>query len=35
VPFAPEQAQIARDAYRDFGMGSGHPARLKLGDRFS
>src|SRR5262245_17090869 len=22
------QAQIARDAYRDFGRGSGHPAKL-------
>ena len=29
------QAQIARDAYRDFGKGSGHPARLNFGDCFS
>jgi ribonuclease VapC len=25
-PVTPEQARIARDAYRDFGRGSGHPA---------
>ena len=30
-----EQAHIARDAYRDFGKGSGHPARLNFGDCFS
>ena len=24
-PFTPEQARIARDAYRDFGRRSGHP----------
>jgi ribonuclease VapC len=35
VPFDPAQAQIARDAYRDFGKGSGHPAQLNLGDCFS
>jgi ribonuclease VapC len=29
------QAGVARDAYRDFGRGSGHPARLNLGDCFS
>ncbi|MDO5504188.1 MAG: type II toxin-antitoxin system VapC family toxin [Actinomycetia bacterium] len=29
------QAEIARAAYRDFGKGSGHPARLNLGDTFS
>jgi len=29
------QAQIAREAYRDFGKGSGHPARLNFGDCFS
>lgn len=30
-----EQAHIARAAYRDFGKGSGHPARLNFGDCFS
>jgi ribonuclease VapC len=29
------QARIARQAYRDFGKGSGHPARLNFGDCFS
>ncbi len=29
------QAQLARQAYRDFGKGSGHPARLNFGDCFS
>jgi len=35
VPFTPAQAQLARAAYRDFGKGSGHAARLNLGDCFS
>ncbi len=30
-----KQARIAREAYRDFGKGSGHPARLNLGDCFA
>lgn len=30
-----DQAQIARQAYRDFGKGSGHAARLNIGDCFS
>lgn len=30
-----KQARIAREAYRDFGKGSGHPARLTLGDCFA
>lgn len=34
-PFTAEQAGVARAAYRDFGRGSGHPARLNLGDCFS
>lgn len=34
-PLTEEQARIARQAYRDFGKGSGHPARLNLGDCFS
>ena len=29
------QARIARAAYRDFGKGSGHPARLNFGDCFA
>lgn len=29
------QAHIARAAYRDFGKGSGHPARLNFGDCFA
>lgn len=35
VPVTVEQARIARDAYRDFGKGSGHPAQLNFGDCFS
>lgn len=31
----PEQAQLARAAYRDFGKGSGHPAGLNFGDCFA
>jgi ribonuclease VapC len=34
-PFTREQAQIARQAYRDYGRGSGHPANLNFGDCFS
>jgi len=34
-PFTANQARIAREAYRDFGKGSGHPAKLNLGDCFS
>lgn len=32
APMTEAQARIARDAYRDFGKGSGHPARLNFGD---
>jgi ribonuclease VapC len=28
-------SQIAREAYRDFGKGSGNPAKLNFGDCFS
>lgn len=35
VPVDVEQARVARQAYRDFGKGSGHPARLNFGDCFS
>lgn len=31
----PEQAKIAREAYKDFGKGSGHPAQLNFGDCFA
>jgi ribonuclease VapC len=34
-PVTAQQAQIARAAYRDFGKGSGHPARLNFGDCFA
>lgn len=30
-----EQARVARDAYRDFGKGSGHKAGLNFGDCFA
>jgi ribonuclease VapC len=34
-PVTQVQARIARDAYRDFGKGSGHPANLNFGDCFA
>ncbi len=34
-PVTPDQARIARQAYRDYGRGSGHPANLNFGDCFS
>jgi len=34
-PVTEAQARIAREAYRDFGRGSGHPATLKFGDCFA
>ena len=34
-PFTERQARIAREAYRRFGKGSGHPAGLNMGDCFS
>ncbi|MFP5234610.1 MAG: type II toxin-antitoxin system VapC family toxin [Acidobacteriota bacterium] len=34
-PLTPEQARIARQAYRIYGKGSGHPANLNFGDCFS
>lgn len=34
-PVTEMQARIAREAYRDFGRGSGHPARLNFGDCFA
>ena len=35
VPVTVAQAFVARSAYRDFGKGSGHPARLNSGDCFA
>jgi ribonuclease VapC len=29
------QARVAREAYRDFGKGSGHKAQLNFGDCFA
>ncbi|MGD0632507.1 MAG: type II toxin-antitoxin system VapC family toxin [Terracidiphilus sp.] len=34
-PVTPEQARIAREAYRNYGKGSGHRANLNFGDCFS
>ena len=34
-PVTETQARIAREAYRDFGKGSGHPAQLNFGDCFA
>jgi len=34
-PVTENQARLARDAYRDFGKGSAHPAKLNLGDCFA
>jgi ribonuclease VapC len=34
-PVTETQARIAREAYRDFGRGSGHPAKLNFGDCFA
>jgi ribonuclease VapC len=33
--FTAEHAEVARQAYRDYGRASGHRARLNLGDCFS
>lgn len=35
VDVTPGRARIARAAHRDFGRGSGHPARLGFGDCLS
>ena len=34
-PVTEAQARLAREAYRDFGGGSGHPAKLNFGDCFA
>lgn len=35
APLDAELARVARQAYRDYGRGSGHSARLNLGDCFA
>ncbi len=35
IPVDAEQVRVARAAYRDFGRGAGHPAKLNLGDCFA
>lgn len=35
VEVTEEQARVGRAAHRDFGRGSGHPARLNFGDCFA
>ena len=35
APFTDLQQQIAADAHRKFGRGSGHPAKLNFGDCFA
>ncbi len=35
APVTAEHVDIARQAYRDFGRGSGHPAQLNFGDCFA
>jgi ribonuclease VapC len=34
-PVTEAQARLAREAFRDFGKGSGHPAKLNFGDCFA
>jgi ribonuclease VapC len=34
-PVTQEQARLGREAYRDFGKGSEHPAQLNFGDCFA
>ncbi len=34
-PVTEQQVRIAREAYRDFGKGAGHPAQLNFGDCFA
>lgn len=35
IPVSVEQARLAGEAYRVYGRGSGHPARLNYGDTFA
>ena len=34
-PVTEQQARLTRQAYRDYGKGSGHPAQLNVGDCFA
>ncbi|MBX9719854.1 MAG: type II toxin-antitoxin system VapC family toxin [Candidatus Obscuribacterales bacterium] len=34
-PVTDTQARVAREAYKDFSKGSGHPAKLNFGDCFA
>lgn len=35
VPFSEEHWRVARAAYQDFGRGSGHSAKLNMGDCYA
>ena len=35
LPVDSKQVDVARAAYRDYGKGTGHPARLNFGDVFA
>jgi ribonuclease VapC len=35
APLTESQARLARQAYQDYGKGSGHPAQLNFGDCFA
>jgi ribonuclease VapC len=35
IPFSQRQQEIAADAHRTYGRGTGHPARLNFGDCFA
>lgn len=35
APVTAEQAKLGEQAYREYGQGSGHPARLNFGDCFA
>jgi len=35
VPFSAEESLVGEEAYRRFGRGSGHPAKLNFGDCFA
>jgi ribonuclease VapC len=35
LPFSPSQSALAADAHKQYGKGSGHPAKLNFGDCFA
>lgn len=35
APFTEAQSRLAREAYRQYGKGTGHPAQLNFGDCFA